>query len=127
MTNKISLNLLDQNYLNLKAEQERLKDRLSQVNRKVEAYEIVIGECTVPEDEELTSEDRICLERAMVDIAEEHGFFDTYEHKEILVRDGVVGGDARQVSQKIYQSLDMSEKFEPSGKKGRWDLTEIPF
>ncbi len=124
--NIISTSLLNQNYLNLKAECDRLSSELELAMSRLDAYKLVIKECTIPAGESDSLQYSDNLEEAMLEIAAEDGFFDTYEHKEKLIENGIIQGDSRAISQKIYQTLEASEHFEPNGKKGRWNLMASP-
>ena len=96
-----------------------MEAELTTVRTRLNAYELVIKECSRPTAEIANSLD---LEDAMVQIAIANGFFDTYDHKDLLINAGLIKGEPRTVSQKIFQTLDASEKFQPNGKKGRWNL-----
>ena len=122
---------LNDNYINLKAKYDRINNKWEMLGKKrdeiakeIYYYEKFIADCSDSPDElNVNNHDLI---NAMVEIAGIDGFFDTYEHKDMLVENGIVKGDSRAISQKIYQTLDESEKFEPNGKKGRWNLIMNP-
>ena len=140
---QLLLELLNINYLNLKAEEQllgeqldALKARLDQIAEKLASYESVVAHTKSLADDAEDDEDvfgpifekvetraRPALEDAIVHIAEENGgIFNSYTDKEYLIELGLLRGEPNVMAQKLYKTLDDSEWFEKNGEKGRWRL-----
>ena len=132
---------LNNMYLNLSAEAEKINaeiaeliERRDEVAQQRAAVQIVIAEIEKDvailgfEDSDLTAifdeaRPTKLLEEALIEIAEENNdVFNSYDHKEQLIDAGLLRGEPQAITQKLYQTLDGSERFEKNVEKGRWRL-----
>jgi len=118
---------------NLRERREELAEQLARVDVELSAFNAVLDACS---GEVQASDDSssiapslrdVSLEDALIAVAEENeGFFDGYYNKQPLVDAGLLVGEPSAVSQKLYETLSKSERFEKADKRGKWKLLPPP-
>lgn len=131
---EITTEFINDMFLNLGAEEEKLNaeiasltERRDEVARKRVAIHITMAEVEQqPVTEVIFGKEEpesLSIDDTLVEIAEENdGIFNTYDHKEQLIDRGLLRGEPQTIAQRLYQTLDSSERFEKNGEKGRWRL-----
>ena len=115
----------------LKQEKETLQIRMSEINRLISAFQVVLNDCAskeeVPTYEKKSLTDQFMdesLEHILIQLAEKNGGeLNSYDIRPKLVEEGILRGDSRAGSAKLYEAFCESDHFEPAGKRGRWRLS----
>ena len=118
---------------NLRELREGLVEQLARVDAELSAFNLVLDACSgeIQESDDSSSMALslrgLSLEDALIAVAEENeGFFDGYYNKDPLIAAGLLVGETSAVSQKLYDTLSKSERFEKADKRGKWKLLPPP-
>ena len=104
-------------------EREALMDRVGMLDEKIAAFKTVIDEFRIDPGKPPPDLAGLSLEEALVALAEHNGGeLSSYQARPTLVDAGLLHGDARQVSVKLYTALSGSKRFEQTGERGRYRL-----
>ena len=121
--------LLDEQAIVL-AQLSEVQGRLTEIDSKISAFRIILAECGVESDSAERHDDMsvdefhgMGLEEALVAIAERHhGELNVYHARPLMIEAGLLKGEPRATSARLYEMLSGSERFEPTGERGRWRL-----
>ena len=108
---------------------------LESVEERLSAFDVVLRECRDSSDDAESHLNvvsaaihEMTLEDALAVIAERNeGFFDGYYHKTMLIDAGLLRGESQAISQKLYDALSKSDRFEKTDKRGRWRLIDADY
>ena len=104
-------------------EQEELLEGLAELETRIKAFRLVIAECTPLADRVSLDLSGMSVEEALVALAENNsGELSTYQARPALIDAGLLHGEMRNVSVKLYAALSASDRFEKMGPRGRYRL-----
>ena len=120
---------IKEKYSDLIREREELKERIKTVNELINHFQVVLEtlhpESSIESRMDSRNHSDRGLENILVKWAEKcGGCLNSYKVRRKLVDDGILTGESRDVSAKLFQTLNTSNRFEPTGKRGRWRLIE---
>ena len=126
----ISLTAVKQKLEALLRERNELRERLSGVEDKIAAFQTVIRECggvinTSSQNGSWDTDEMqgMSLEEALVAYAQRHGGeLNSYHARPALMSAGLLKGEPRAISSRLYEALVYSDRFVGGEKRGRWLL-----
>ena len=122
----ITVSSVEQKLDDMLQEHEELLERTADLETKINAFKLVIAECRVDADKPPLDLSGMSLEEALVTLAMHNGDeLSTYRARPALVDAGLLHGDARAVSVKLYGALSRSSRFEPTGSRGQYRLLPL--
>ena len=109
-------------------QREEIESEMASLDQKIAAFRTVIGECRSDaaglhqNGSQGTNNIRdMTLRGALVEIANKNGGeINTYAVRQALIDAGLLKGDSRAMSARLYETLARSGNFESMGVRGRW-------
>ena len=109
-------------------QREEIESEMASLDQKIAAFRTVIGECRSDaaglhqNGSQSTNNIRdMTLRGALVEIANKNGGeINTYAVRQALIDAGLLKGDSRAMSTRLYETLARSRNFESMGVRGRW-------
>ena len=111
----------------LAEEKERITKRLADISRLEQSYTDVVVDCNLIEIDlncsPSTATEQNTIEDRLIQIAtQNNGTIRSRDVRPVLVYEGMLKGEQRTVSTRLYEALEKSDRFEPAGKRGYWRL-----
>ncbi len=123
--NEVTVPIVGQKLEDLKREHAELEGRLAGLKTKIAAFEMVIAECRDESAHQALDLHGLSIEDALVKFAAHHGGeLMSTEARSALVDTGLLDGNGRTATVRLYTFLSGSDRFESTGERGKYRLVD---